>query len=275
MLELTIAQCIVPDNQIPNYHSILFDKPEAEFKENLLARTEAFMKSGAKPDLPIIPLPWVKSDAPPKSSAKDTQGYARNKTVFLYHVAAKILFQSPLEPVFADVEQRAKFLKMVGGLLEFTIQEIVPPFEDSQRDHRGSTPFEWVFGFSAWCGRLCASLTAAEARQVILDKIFKQDTETALLIMQSLTKSFMIHAFFRQKEITQDNMTLWSDITDWIFASPEWRHNRDGDHLDREFTTCAFAVLFCVAPDFSPLICGIDPGWPNLSKFVPLLRTRN
>jgi len=101
--------------------------------------------------------------------------------------------------------------------------------------------------------------------------VFKQDTETALLIMQSVTKSFMIEAFLRQKEITQDSMTLWSEITDWIFACPEWNPAGDSEYLDREFISCALAMLFCVAPDFSPLICGIDPGWPHLSKFVKLL----
>jgi hypothetical protein len=101
--------------------------------------------------------------------------------------------------------------------------------------------------------------------------VFKQDTETALLIMQSVTKSFMIEAFLRQKEITQDSMTLWSEITDWIFASPEWNPAGDSEYLDREFISCALAVFFCVAPDFSPLICGIDPEWPHLSKFAKLL----
>lgn len=64
-------------------------------------------------------------------------------------------------------------------------------------------------------------------------------------------------------------MALWQDITDWIFASPEW--HPDSDHLDREFVTCAFAVLFCVAPDFSPLRCGVDPGWEHLPKFAAIL----
>ncbi len=229
------------------------------------------MESGATTDLPTIPLPWVKYDTPPKSSGRDTKGYGKNKNVFLYHVAAKVLFQSPLDPVLSDPDRRVRFLKMVAELLDFTIQEIVPPFADSRGDHRGNTPFEWVFGFSAWCGRLCATLTVAEAHEAILDRVFKLDTETALLIMQSVTKSFMIDALLKPKEITQDNMTLWSEITDWIFQSPEWDPAGDSEYLDREFVTCALAVLFCVAPDFSPLICGIDPGWPHLSKFAKLL----
>jgi hypothetical protein len=61
-------------------------------------------------------------------------------------------------------------------------------------------------------------------------------------------------------------------MTEWLFANPEWVRNGKGDYLDREFTSCAFTTLFCVAPDFSPLICGIDPGWPHLSKFLPTIK---
>jgi hypothetical protein len=56
----------------------------------------------------------------------------------------------------------------------------------------------------------------------------------------------------------------------WLFTSPEWASDR-GDYLDREFTQCAFTTLFCVVPDFSPIVCGIDPGWPHLGKFLPII----
>ena len=48
--------------------------------------------------------------------------------------------------------------------------------------------------------------------------------------------------------------------------------NREGahplqEHLDREYTDCIFALLFCVTADFSPLRCVIEPGWPHLTLF--------
>ncbi len=116
---------------------------------------------------------------------------------------------------------------------------------------------------------VCASLTPAEAHQAILDRTFGRDTDTALMIMQGVTKSFMIHALLRADSISEHNLTLWKDIIDWIFASRAW--HLDSEHLDREFVTCAFATLFCVAPDFSPLLCGVENGWPHLAKFTELL----
>lgn len=131
------------------------------------------------------------------------------------------------------------------------------------------------FGLSAWCGRLCAALTAAEAREIILNRIFKEDAETALLMVQSVTRLFMVEAFLKQKEITQDNLTLWSAITDWIFASPEWDHAGDHEHLDREFVSCAICVLFCAAPDFWPLVCVIDGRTFQSSRSVWNAESRN
>ena len=269
LLDTALGQCVVADEQIPNFHSILFDPKEAEFKKQLFNRAEALITSGTISDLPTIPLPWIKSDVPQEPTHRDTKGYTKNKTIFLFHVAAKVLFHAPLEPILADPTRRVKFLKTVGELLDWTFQEIMPPFSDSRHDHGGHTPFEWVYGFAAWCGRICAYLTPVEAHQAILDRTFSRDTETALMIMQGVTKSFMIQAFLRAKDVTVDNLELWQDITDWIFASPEWEP--ESEHLDREFVTCAFAVLFCVAPDFSLLRCAVDPGWPHLGKFTAVL----
>lgn len=271
LLELAIAQCVVSAGEVPDHHAIVPGTKEAEFKNALLAKTKTFLTTGAVPDLPAIPLPWIKSDAPQEPVYEDTQGYVQNSTLFLYHVAAKVLFESPLEPLVVEPERRKKLLKMVGELIDFTVMEIVPPFSKSRHHYQGHTPFEWVFDFSAWCGRLCVHISAAEAREVVLDRIFKQDTETALLLMQGVMKSFMIEAAVRRSEISEDSMTVWSEMTDWVFASPEWAGCKDHEHLDREFITCAFAVLFCVSRDFSPLLCGIDPGWPHLKKFQPLL----
>jgi len=265
LLNAALAQCVVIDEQIPNYHSILFDESEMELKQNIWKQATDLLASGTMPDLPAIPLPWVKSDNPPKRERRDTKGYEPNKTKFLFHVASKVLFKAPLEPILSDATKRAKFLTLVARLLDWTIQEMVPPFADNRHEHRGNTPFEWVYDFASWCGRICVYLTPAEAHAAILDRTFERDTDTALMIMQGVTKSFMIKAFLGTKEITEAQLALWREITDWLFASPEW--SPDSEHLDREFVTCAFAVLFCVTPDFSPVLCLVEPGWPHLPKF--------
>jgi hypothetical protein len=270
LLDLALQQCIVDRDEIPNFHSILWDEREAERKLVLLDRAEAYLAGNGAPVLPSIPMSWIKAD-PAQRARMRTGGYARNDTVLLYDVVGKILAQICLEPILADTGRRMQFLALVDELLEWTFQAIVPPFAKLKRDRQGNTPFEWVFDFSAWCGRLCGHLMANEAMSRVISRIWAQDTESALLMMQGLMRAFMIEAFLKPKEIDETLIALWGEIAEWLFASPEWRRNGKRDHLDREFTHCAFTTLFCVAPDFSPPICGVDPGWPHLRKFLSII----
>jgi hypothetical protein len=272
LLDLALQDCVVRSDKIPDFHAVIWDECEAERKLALMERAESYLAGHGAPVPPRIPMSWIKADRAAGKAWKDTQGYARNETVFLYHLAEKLLPHICLEPILAEPGRRQQFLALVGELLTWTFQEIVPPFAKTKRDHGGNTPFEWVFAFSAWCGKLCAHLARDEAKNLIITPIWAQDTDSALLMLQSLMRAFMIDAFLKPKVISDELVALWTEMADWLFASPEWNHNGKGDHLDREFTYCAFTTLFCVAPDFSPLICGVDPEWPHLSKFLPVIK---
>jgi len=159
------------------------------------------------------------------------------------------------------------FLKFVSELTDSTIQEIIPPFAKRRREASGHTPYEWVHDFSAWCGRLCAHLSNDEVKAVALSRTFASESEASLFIMQSFLRSFMFEAFLSPSNVLDDKIALWREMAEWLLQTAEWRHNKDGDHLNRQFQSAAFCILFCVAPDFSPLVCGVDPGWPHLRKF--------
>jgi hypothetical protein len=270
MLNLVLQEWALRSDEIPDSNSVVWDEREAERKLALLERAESYLAGHGTPVLPRIPMPWIKSDEV-ALSRKNRQGYARNDAVFLYHVADKLLPHICLEPILADARRREQFLACVGELLAWTFQEMVPPFAKSRRDHGGNTPFEWVFTVSAWCGQLCAHLTRNEAKHLIIAPIWSQDTDSALLMLQSLMRSFMVEAFLKPKEISDELIPLWAEMVDWLLATLEWQRNGKGDHIDREFTSCAFATLFCVATDFSPLICAIGQRWSHLPKFLPIL----
>jgi hypothetical protein len=129
-----------------------------------------------------------------------------------------------------------------------------------------------VYAFSAWCGTLGIHLTPDEVKELILSRIWAQPSASALLMMQSLMRTFMVGAFLRPAEINEAHIALWSAMADWLFSNLEWKRNGRREYLDREFISAAFTLLFCVAPDFSPLVCGIDPGWPHLDKFLPIVK---
>ncbi|HEX3885376.1 MAG TPA: ATP-binding protein [Stellaceae bacterium] len=267
-----INQCVVMRDEIPNYHSTYWDHAEAERKLALLERAEAALESGELPALPPIPMPWVKGGAIRRLRHRDTDGYVENERLFLWDVGGKILPHLSLKALLSEPDRRRQTLNLVVQLLEMTFQEIVPPFAKSKRDHGSNTPFEWVFAFSAWCGRLCKELTLNEARTLILNPVWAKDSETALMMMDSLMRTFMIRALLTPADIATEHVTLWSEIAEWLFNHCEWTRNGQLDYLDREFTSCAFSLLFCAAGDLGPLICGADPGWQHLGKFLPILK---
>lgn len=271
LFDLAMHDCVVDHNEIPDFHSLVMDERETKRKLILLERAESYITGHGIPVLPSIPMPWVKLDKPMREVGEDVRGYGRNKTTFLYHIAEKILSHICLEAIFVDSRRRTQFRAFVGELLEWTFQEIVPPFAETRHDHHSNIPFEWVFGFSEWCGRLCVHLTRDEAKDLIIMPIWGQDTDSGLLMLQNVMRSFMIEAFLKPKDISNDLVVLWTEMTEWLFNHPEWQHNRR-NHLDREFTHCAFPTLFCVAPDLAPLICLVQPGWPHLHKFLPTLK---
>ena len=272
LLDLGLRQCIVPKDTIPNSNSPHWDDQEALAKLALLDRAESSLRSAANVELPNVPMAWIKSGNPTMDDAKsDTAGYKPNDLLFMFNLAEQILFQFPLEPLLVLGATRSEFLRLLDQLLEWTIQEIVPPFARSSRDKlSGDTPFEWVFKFSEWCGKIFTKLTAVECRE-ILKRIVAQDNETALLIMQSLMRSFMIDAFLLSRDIGDDHLLIWSEMTEWVFDNPEWSAAKSSDYLDREFQSCALSVLFCAASGFSPTLCGVERGWRHWPKFLPII----
>ena len=271
LFDLALRDCIVSEHEIPDIHSLSWDEWEANKKLALLEHADTHLASATAPELPTIPLPWIKGDGATTWGRRDTKGYKRNDQLFLYDLASKILPQACLEPILSSDDHRTQFLRLITELLEWTIQEIVPPFVERRRQYKGNTPFEWIFDFSSWCGRISAQLTSAEVEKVMLARIFACDLETELLIMQSLMKSYMIKALLSPKTISDESLAIWQSMAERIFVSPEWSANGSRNNLDRHYITCAFSILFCVAPDFSPLICGLDPGWPPLGKFLAII----
>ena len=271
LFDLLLRQCIVHKDEIPDFYSVSWSEPEADWKLALLARSEGFLQSGSAPQLPSIPAPWVQSGQTRRRARRDTQGYVRNDLVFLSNLADGFIKVAMIEPLLNDPSRRQEILRLVGELLDWTVQETVPPFAKNRRDSGGSPPFEWIFEFSAWCGRLAAHLSAGEVRSAFLDRVLNLDTDTALLIMQSFMRAFVIEAFLHETALDEDHLSLWGKMCDWVFGSPKWTREWAREHIGREFAGCAFLMLFCFVSDFTPPLCGIDPGWSPLPRFCGVI----
>ncbi|MFN3233159.1 MAG: hypothetical protein ACE363_13535 [Alphaproteobacteria bacterium] len=252
----------------PDYHSPFWDEAEARQELARLEQAGDLLTAGAFPDLPSIPAPWIKG--PAVSCDDEWKGYVRNNQMFNWHLAKLILLRVSLDPILENQERRDTLLKLVEELLDWAIEKIVPPFADGRRHVGGDVPYEWIFEFSAWCGGLAAKLSADEVRRVFLQRILDADTRAALVIMPRFMRGYMIAAILYSDDLENETVSLWEELADWVLSNPELAAYPD-DHLDGDLMESALALLFCVRADFQPLLCGVDPGWPHLSKFDGLL----
>lgn len=268
LFDLGLRACLYEDGDYPERDDLAWSSAEADRQMALLAVAERYLAEDQYPAAVDIPPPWL----PMAPGAADQDQFTRNPIRFDYRHAQRAVLQLPISSLVADERFVDQLVDVAGQLLGYTAHQITPPFANSRREHRGgNTPFEWIHAFSNWCGRLCAHLPESTVNERFLVGIFALEHETGLLIMESFMVSFMIEAFLRPDEISKRNMALWDRITGWTFDHPEWGDGASDRHLDREYQSCAFATLFCVTRDFSPLICGVDPGWTPLHRFRPIV----
>lgn len=267
LMRLGLRLCIGHEDDGPEPYSIAWDMREAERKLAFVEEAASSIAEKRFDALPVPPEPWVIGEGASRRSARDTKGYVRNPVWFYHHDAEKTVLQLPIESLLGD-SRKPEFLRLVGQLVDAMVHEMHPPFAENGRDSSERTPFEWIYSFSYWCGRVGARITVGEFREAVVDRAIRADSETALMILQSALRSYMVFALLPEEPLSDEKVQFWSEITDWMFALPEWRHQRR-DYLDREFQAAALALLFCAQNDFAPLICGLEASWPHFPKFIP------
>jgi hypothetical protein len=267
LLHLALQQCIHNEGDGPDIHSTAWDEREAKHKLELIDQASRSIALSEFASLPTPPMPWIEGAGAERRLGRDGKGYIRNPVWFHHQDAEKTFLRLPLDSLLSS-SRKSEVLVLVESLVDAMIHELHPPFAERRHDRSGHTPFEWIYGFSYWCGRAGALLTIDEFRATVIDRVIRSDSETALMIMQSVLRSYMIFALLPDDaELNDQKVRFWSDITEWMFNLPEWKHQRDG-YLDREFQAAALSLLFCVQNDFAPVICGLETTWPHFSSFI-------
>jgi hypothetical protein len=77
-------------------------------------------------------MPWVKAGTTRLRKGKTVE-YVRNDLLFRFDLAEKILFEVNLAAVL-DTASREEFLALVSNLVDWTIQEILPPWVNRRTD---------------------------------------------------------------------------------------------------------------------------------------------
>lgn len=268
LFAVLVRRCIVTESERPNYHSL--EKAEDEDRQHARLIDDAIsaLDANTPTTLPSIPMPWLLIDGDERAARLDPSLYVRNTELFHWHIAEKTILEADVSVLISDPDQRRQFLGLLEQLIEMTFQEMVPPFADSRRDHRGNIPFEWVFGFFHWLGRTCQHLSKQEIEEVILPRILEAESESALMAMENFGRAYLGYLVLPPAELTDDRFEIWERIADWIIENSEGQRQR---HVDREFAHCLFLTLFCFTRDFQPLVCVVDRGWAPLTRFEPII----
>lgn len=292
LMDIGIGRSIADRDRIPDHYRIVPDAHERTTNAKLLRRARRALARGALPALPSIPMPWVRPSrfswaalrntirwrrqlsrqprAQRRRASTATDGYEQNSHIFLWHVAEVLILKTPLSGLMAHPEGARRITALATQLCEFTLMEVVPPFAKSRREYHGHTPFEWVYACAAWLGKVLAAIPDTDAKERLLAPILAADNETALLLLHTVMRHYMLHALATPENIATADLALWHRLADWVLENPEGTHALS-EHLDREYTDCVFSLLFCATADFSPLRCAVDRGWKHLPLFLPIV----
>lgn len=262
-----VSRCIFVTGTGPDYHSIVWDDAEARKNLAFIEAAELALDSQVWPDLPDIPMPWVKRPDALLRAETDQHHYVRNDDCLDRNLAEKTFLSATVTPILATSLRRKQFVRFVRQLVDFSIQTAMPPFAHSRRDYRANVPYDWMYQLFRWAGRVGAKLSPEEVQAAILDPLFGTDGRVGLLGMQAFTTGFLFDALLLPAEISEDAVNVWQVVTDWVLSRDEG--SRPGeDYVDRHFTICACATLFCVG---MPLVCVVEEGWSELSRFIPVI----
>lgn len=292
LIDLGIDRSIAVRDHIPDHYNVIPDANEQVANEKLLRRARRALAKNAVPELPAIPMPWIKQprfswtalkdwgsrlrgrfaepQAPRHRALPQTDGYQRNPRIFLWNLAEALILKAPLVALTGSPDGAKRVTALACQLRDFTIMEVVPPFADSRRAYRGNTPFNWVYACSAWLGGVLATIPEIKAKERLLTPILEVENETALLLLHTVMRHFMLRALTTPATIAEADLALWRQLADWVLDNPEGSDPLD-EHLDREYADCVFNLLFCATADFSPPLCAIDPGWRHLPLFLPIV----
>lgn len=291
LMSMGVSRSITDYDHIPQHYSIIPDAVERAANERVLRHARRALTRDSIPKIPAIPMPWVKRPwlslesvkdwiarrrpmpvdrAPRRRASPATSGYERNRSAFLWNVAEELILKAPLTALLEHADGERRLIALAEQLRDFTLMEVVPPFAVSRRDYQGNIPFNWVYACAGWLGKVLAAISDGDSKKRLLAPILAADNETALLLLHTIMRHFMLSALVTPADVAPADLALWKCLSDWILDNPEGADPLD-ERLDREYSDCVFSLLFCATADFSPLLCAVDPGWESLSLFRPIV----
>ena len=163
--------CLATDRAAGTYETargLYWSEAEAREQSELLERLERDVAAGK------LPRPHP---APVSAGARSDDGDYRSDL----HVAAMRL---PLGPML-NPATRDLLIDHAAGALEWALASL------AEKNGGGDTPFEWLFEFGRWLGRLIAFLSTAEIEALLVRRLDAANPRAAAEVMDMVLQGFI------------------------------------------------------------------------------------
>lgn len=249
-------------------HDLHYSDEETALVKAALDEAWSGYEAGVPSSLGSVPPRWVRADDTAADPA-DRRAWRRGDDVFLWHLAPIILFHLPLDRIMAEEAYRTPFLALVDALLEWTLDDLDPPWEDESGS--GDMAYEWIHGFMDWCAQLTPGMTADEVLNRIWHPITTRParrhySRSALYYPAHFVEACAIHRFQQDTAVDAELALLWAKLADWLFSHPESRAVNASRHIGSEYKQACDALLIVVLGR-----CRLSHLWSGLDAITPLV----
>lgn len=225
-------------------HGLHWSPAEAHQQSEMSEAIERALAAGE------IPIP---DPAPASAGSRPNGDYYRSDL----HANA---FRLPIPPMLTPATRDA-LVDHAASALDWALASL------GEKDGRGDTPYEWLFEFGRWLGRLCALLPTSEIRTLVIARVDAAVRRAADEVMDMAVRSFMIDRMLRIEPLDAGTIESWDLFTRWIVDRPVWASDPvDAGEHERGLAVSSF---FCAVT--GGMVCGIDAAWPNLDAVMPML----
>ena len=169
-------------------------------------------------------------------------------------------FRLPIAPMFVPATRDA-LIEHTASALNWALASL------GDRDGSGDTPFEWLFEFGSWLGRLIAQLPIAEIKALLIARVDAAPARAANEIMDMVLRSFMIDRMLHTETLDAETLASWDLLTTWAADRPVWA--TDTVEAWQHERGMAVSSFFCA--ESRGMICGIEAAWPNLDAVSAML----
>jgi hypothetical protein len=245
-----------------------YSDEETALVEAALDEAWSGYEAGVPSPLGSVPLRWVRADDTTADPA-DRRSWRLGDDAFLWDLAPIILFHLPLDRIMAEETHRTPFLALVDALLEWTLDDLDPPWEDESGS--GDMAYEWIHGFMDWCAQITPGMTADE----VLDRIWHPITtrparrhysRSALYLPAHFVEACAIHRFQQDTSVDAELARLWTRIAEWLFSHRESRAVNASRHIGSEHKQACDALLILALGR-----CRLSHPWSGLDAITPIV----